>query len=59
MDISSVASMSTAMHTAQAQQSASISVLKKAMDNQQVAGNAVVQMMQASTSGEHQLDILA
>ncbi|HCA72155.1 MAG TPA: hypothetical protein DHW78_10940 [Ruminococcaceae bacterium] len=59
MNISTVASLSTNMHLAQTQQSAEVTVMKKALDMQQTEGNEITQMMQAADPVNHQLDILA
>lgn len=59
MDISTVASLSTNMHLAQTQQSAELTVMKKALNLQQTEGNEITQMMQTADPVKHQLDILA
>lgn len=56
MDVSTIAAASTSLHMAQAQQEASVSVLKKAMSAQETQSAALIQTMQTSN---HQLDVLA
>ncbi len=60
MDVSGIAATSISMHTAQVSQQADISVMKKAMQQQENDGAALIQSLQtASPASNHALDILA
>lgn len=61
MDVSAIASMSTAMHMAQTQEAVSVALMKEVMNSQEAQVASLVNDLQAANpapSFGHQLDVL-